>query len=261
MHESNHSSLLAKPVTRAHLESLATRELLRLADNLGIDIPPDLDRVFIIEEILDSASSDFDDDTAPDSADSADFLSGVAVPPPTKKSGDDETDADTDTVDAALRGSVLLPDQYHITYIKVIVRDPLWAFVFWEIKQQEKEQLESAEDFAGYYLKVSCIGEKGAAFTVPVSPEDTGRYLALSPDARRYAVELCADTQEGELILAASCPFTLPRLHELPAGKEAQRFQESYPLAALSGYGDIHILYSNEQLSRRGGKGEGADNE
>ena len=38
---------------KAFLKSLTTRELQKLADSAGIDIPPDLDRIFIIRELLD----------------------------------------------------------------------------------------------------------------------------------------------------------------------------------------------------------------
>ena len=40
---------------KTHLESITTRELLKLADQAGIALPPDLDRIFIIRELLDNA--------------------------------------------------------------------------------------------------------------------------------------------------------------------------------------------------------------
>ena len=38
--------------TRVFLDSLSTDELVKLADSHGIDIPPDLERIFVIEELL-----------------------------------------------------------------------------------------------------------------------------------------------------------------------------------------------------------------
>jgi hypothetical protein len=38
---------------KTFLESTTTRELIRMADQAGIDIPLDLDRIFIIRELLD----------------------------------------------------------------------------------------------------------------------------------------------------------------------------------------------------------------
>ena len=174
------------PVTRVHLESLTTSDLIRMADNFGIDIPPDLDRIFIIEELLEITSPD---GLAEDSADtSADVSTGSP---------------DADMGDSGLVESVPLPKQYNITFIEVIIRDPFWAFVFWEIKTQDKEQLEKAQDFEGYYLKVSPVAQSPAApphpgaasppaqpegvFTIPVSQDDATRYLGLSPAAHANA--------------------------------------------------------------------------
>ena len=41
-------------LSRQKLESFSTQDLLDLADDYGIDIPEDLNRRFIIEEILES---------------------------------------------------------------------------------------------------------------------------------------------------------------------------------------------------------------
>ena len=43
------------PITRSYLETLSSWELVKLSDHYGIDIPPGLDRIFIIEELLEIA--------------------------------------------------------------------------------------------------------------------------------------------------------------------------------------------------------------
>ena len=253
------------PVTRTHLESLTTGDLIRVADNWGIDIPPDLDRIFIIEELLEAASQE--------DAEQADTFAAApdeaAVPGGTKGPDADET--------------ALLPKQYNISFIEVMIRDPLWAFVFWEIKAADKELFEKAQDFDGFYLKVSSWvpapdksrapaegpprqgNETNGTFTVPVKSEDTAWYLGLAPtvetgkprtaaftDHVQYKVELCAGRRGEETILAASKPFRLPLLHELPAGtgKQEARSSRVNPLVRLSGYGDFHILRNNERVMR-----------
>ncbi|MCL2381475.1 MAG: DUF4912 domain-containing protein [Treponema sp.] len=223
-------------VTRARLESLATDELVRLADSLGIDIPPDLDRVFVIEELLEFASSGGRGEEAPDISAEA----SIAGPPFTEPA----------------EGP--LPGQYNVTFIEVLIRDPFWAFVFWEIKTQDREQFESGEDFEGYRLKVSPVGPvagAGGTFTVPVREDDTARYLGLNPQrgqpGQRYKVELCAGPIEGETVLAVSSPFTLPVLHDLPAGWEAQPFAAENPALTLSGYGEFRVHRGNERLLRK----------
>ena len=212
------------PQTRAYLESLTSSDLIKIADNLGVDIPPDLDRIFIIEEILEAGSP-----------------------------GDEEPEPPLETgpVDLVAVESVPLPKQYSITFIEVLVRDPFWAFVFWEIKAQDKEQLEKSQEFEGYYLKVSpCSAEERQVFMIPVKGDDSAWYLGLTPamsidvspvEQSQYKVELCARLKGEEMILASSNPIKLPCLPR-DAGKK-----DVNPLVSLSGYGDFHILRNKER--------------
>jgi hypothetical protein len=228
--------------TRVSLESLTTGELVKLADLYGLDVPPDLDRRFIIEELLEIAPDDEgrDDEGSPEE-------------PP--------------VMEAGFLEPVPLPKQYNITFIEVMIRDPLWAFVFWEIKGFDKEAFEKATDFGGYYLKVSPWDLRGnlsrsggeGIFTVPVETGDTVRYLGFSPDEEaedgkenRQKVELCARRGAGEFVLAVSNPFRLPSLPRRPAGTEQEENYKRYknPLVRLSGCGDFHILHNLDRFFR-----------
>jgi len=222
-----------------------------MADSFGIDIPPDLDRLFIIEELLEVASPEGLADEAADA--SSDIPAMFDISPA------------AGMPDSGLGESVPLPRQYNITFIEVIIRDPFWAFVFWEIKTQDKEQFEKDPDFQGFYLKVSpCVASAPAsAFTIPVSQNDTAWYLGLSlvaeqgktlsaetqSDQKQYKVELCAGTKE-ETVLAVSNPFKLPLLHELPPGWELRPFAAENPIVILSGYEDFRVIRNNERLPR-----------
>jgi hypothetical protein len=231
-----------RSLTRASLESLATGELVKLADRYGLDIPPDLDRRFIIEELLEIALDD----------EGRDGEGPLEEPPVTE---------------AGFLEPVPLPKQYNITFIEVMIRDPLWAFVFWEIKGFDKEAFEKAADFGGYYLKVSPWGprrnfprpEGEGVFTVAVETGDTARYLGFPPDEEaeegkenRQKVELCAKRGAGEFVLAVSNPFRLPSLPRRPAGTEQEERYKRYknPLVRLSGCGDFHILHNQDRFSR-----------
>jgi hypothetical protein len=236
-------------LNRTSLESLPTEGLVKLADFYGLDIPPGLDRLFIIEELLEIASEDEgEEDRGP--------LEGSLIMEP------------------GFPKPVPLPKQYNITFIRVMIRDPLWIFVFWEVKGFDKEVFEKAPDFGGYYLKVSPWeqsrryvsrpegsenSEEERIFTVPVETGDTARYLGFPPGEeaeddkdKRLKVELCAKRGAGEFALAVSNPFRLPSLPGLPAGTEQAKNCESYknPLIHLSGSGDLHILRSLDRLSR-----------
>jgi hypothetical protein len=207
--------------SRPYLESLTTRELAVLADESGIDIPPGLERVFIIEELLDLER---DEEPGPEEAEEPPLGEADYLEP------------------------VFLPKQYNITYIDVLIRDPLWAFAFWEIKGHDKDVYEGAADFEGYYLKVVPLGNPGGegSFTISVGPGDTAWYLGFPPEGGRFRVDLCALRGETETVLAATRPFRLPGLLAPLRGGPCR----SDRLAALSGVEDLQILRNSDRLSR-----------
>ena len=227
------------PITRSYLETLTSGELIKWADHYGIDVPPSLDRIFVIEELLEIAASEV------------------------------EAEEEEEYIEAPLaKFSVVaaLPKQYNITFIETLVRDPLWVFVFWEVKGADREIFENTSDFTGYYLRVSPWGRKTLeeAFTVPLLPEDNARYLGFPPadkntaaeeaQSRCYKVELFADQGGEESFLAASSPFRLPALSPRIEKQESQ-LANKYPLLRLSGIEDFGILRNGDRefkIKRRG---------
>ncbi|MCL2410362.1 MAG: DUF4912 domain-containing protein, partial [Treponema sp.] len=198
------SDILSKAVTRAQLEGLSTDELTRTADSYGIDIPPGLDRIFIIGEILECAGEEIDTSA--------------------------DKNEDNPVVDSAYPEAVFLPKQYNITFIDVMIRDPLWAFVFWEIKGQDKETHENDPDFNGYCLRVIPVNEEGIeelsdekSFTIMVGSQDNARYLGFAEktgegysldSSGSYIIKLSVLYGETEKEIISSRIFSLPKLYE-----------------------------------------------
>jgi len=221
-------------MTIPYLESLSTGELIELAVKSGLDIPPGLERVFIIEELFyldheaESARHDINQADAPHNA---------------------------------FKEFAALPKQYHISFIEVLIRDPLWAFVFWEIKAHDRHHYESAADFSGYCLRVTPFKEgpskegplqadEAASFIVSVDMDDYARYLGFPPDdGRCFKVALCALGYEHHAVLAESRLFTLPRLIE-PASNELVQAVYLNPLARLSGVDRFSLVRSGNRLFR-----------
>jgi hypothetical protein len=237
----------APRLTRPYLESLTTDELVRMADRVGIDIPPSLERVFISGELLDIAAAE-EAGTGED---------------------DDAIHESTDFFDSAP-----LPKQYNITFIEALIRDPLWVFVFWELKGSDKELYEKEENFEGYCLRV--IPGKGAgepqredSFTVPVGIDDSAWYLGFSPVAggaaavggvdavnTRFQVELCVLLGSETVALAVSRLFTMPKLLS-PAAALSPGLS---PLALLSGAEDFRVIRNADRHIRaRHGAGKSGE--
>ena len=204
---------------KKHLNSLTNRELVKMADGAGIDIPSDPDRILIIRELLDSKL----DEEIPQ-----DHLTEKPNP---------------ETAE--------LPRQYHITYLEVLPRDPRWVYVFWEIKALDRERYESDPRFEGYALKaLECQTGPGKsaennfkeAFTVPVNPEDNSWYLGF-PRSGIFRIALWLQGLETSLIVSRI--FTLPRFLNSP---ENETFL-ARPLIRLSGAADLAVLRDAEKVS------------
>jgi hypothetical protein len=215
------------PFSRIKLECLSTDELIGLAEDIGIDIPVGLERIFIIEELLENSEA-----------------------------GGDEGKDDLQN-NPSYSEPVALPKQYNISFIDVIIRDPLWAFVYWEIKGHDREIHENAGNFKGYCLRVIPLNEgesipksKENSFTVSIGAEDSARYLGFaehSPQAAgRYIIKLGAIRGDAEWQIAVSQPFNLPRLIE----NDGICALDKNPLVRLSGATDFVTTKSVDRQFR-----------
>jgi len=225
--------------TMHYLESLSTGELAELADRNGLDIPPGLERVFIIGELLeleryDRRNGEVDD--AGLSMPSGEFIMPTA-----------------------------LPDQYGMSYIDVLIRDPLWVFVFWEVKKQGRNSQGGDAGPNEYCLRIVPLkgdemrADIDASFTVAVGMDDRSLYLGIPHDAGRcFRVDLCARSGDGCAALAVSRPFRLPWLvgpksyGQIPNDAREREMQAVYrnPLSELSGAGRFPLVRSVDRLPR-----------
>jgi hypothetical protein len=214
---------------RPFLESLTTAELVKLADRAGIDVPPGLERIVIIGALLETVDG-VEEDVAPAFLPEEKRLPASTAP---------------------------LPRHYNITYLNVLVRDPLWAFAFWEINARDRELHEKAGDFGGYCLRVEPYPKpveprskagRDSSFTVQVGTGDSAWYLGFSSSGGTFQVKLTAIRREQPVILAISEPFMLPNLHE-PLGNRYSKASHN-PLLRLSGIDDFKILRDTSRLSR-----------
>jgi hypothetical protein len=195
---------------RAYLEGLTTQELINIADRFDIDIPPDLAWNFIIEALLDI---EMEDDVQP-------------------------------LLDIPLSGAVPLPERYNITFINVLIRDPMWVFAFWEIKRQDRESIENSPDFDGYFLKVLPLDDPKGSWTVNIEPNDTAWYMSIPVPNSSFCVTLCALFGDKENVLAASREFAMPKLFE---PQKERLYAEKNPLLHLSGVEYFSVIRDRER--------------
>jgi hypothetical protein len=165
------------------------------------------------------------------------------------------------TVDTEEAEAVKLPAQYNVTYIEALVRDPLWVFVYWEIRAAAKQAIEKTQGFTSYMLRVKLFeckmgNELENLFSVPVSISDNCLYLNFPPDGpcraicktihdAVFQVELCAAIDEDIRVITTSKPFSLPRILAIQ-GSNDPMLQDNFFIKA-SGLDDINVMRNSER--------------
>ena len=213
-------------------ESLSDEAVHALAEKMGLDLPKDLERVFVIEEILSALEEDSNDRRS----------SGIAS---VRLEETKFSVSEFDDVDSCLDAAPCIEHVYNETSIRVLVRDPSWAFAFWEIADSEHANIYSVDGSFFLFLRVSELGEEDGAgqkrdfFDIPVSDDDNQWYINLPRPKTRYRIELCARISNKVRVLARSGDVAVPRqfLDVSVAGLEP----ETAELLRLSGLEKLDI--------------------
>ena len=198
-------------LSRRHLESLSTADLISLADDYGIDIPDNLNRRFIIGELLEAAEE----------------LEGEA--------------REDVHISEDMEVSERLPQGYNETKIHVMLRNPAWAFVFWDMQEDVFSALLADEDFGGFFLQPAFFDSRDAEapldfFDIQVSPADRQQYVLIPPGRKIMAVYLkCNRGGKGIQTLAYSERIALHGDSPLLAGLQPGKKLDLPPLVQLSG--------------------------
>jgi hypothetical protein len=227
----------------SYLERLSTFELKDLAEHFNIALPDGLERIFIIDDLLEYAPC------------LTLYRNGRELRQSENSMFKEDEGQGFEPAD--------LPQQYNITYVEAIIRDPLWVYVFWEIRTADRRHFEKLGDFNGYFLQVSVAkcpkgAPRSALFSVQVNGGDSEYYLNFPPEGpcrkmcainaeAAFKIELYASVRERKVILAESFPFMLPKMLNNPGNYEAEL--QDNGLLRLSGIDELPVIRNGERLS------------
>jgi hypothetical protein len=157
------------PISLSYLETLSTADLIELAEEYDLDIPEQLNRRFIISEILEIA----------------DELNEASI---------DDFETNEDSVETTTE----LPFTYNESQIDVVLRNPAWAYVFWDISSSDLQDVIDADDFSKLILKVNfwetMTSEKIEDFCeLSISTEDRAQYIFLPASKNCFSIDLIAE--------------------------------------------------------------------
>ena len=184
-------------MTRERLLSLSPDELLLLSDKIGIDAAPEMGREHLIDNIMEALEEDRIE---------REQINNFVMRVKEKKydiSRDEE-------IDFSGEEEYSIPDKYNETKISLLLRDPLWAFAYWDIKDTDLIKLKSVKLLLRVYKKVKLV-EKDDFFDIPVAVADKSWYINLPDSDCEYYVELYSSSSNCEKLLGKSNIISSPK--------------------------------------------------
>lgn len=190
-----------KQISRAYLETLSFSDLSVLADKFGIDVPVDLDRRFLIAELLEIYE---------------------------ELNQDVEEMIEAKEDNTAKQSDFQLPLNYNETQVSCVLSNPAWLFVFWNISEADMMMLKGLDS---YSLKLRICSLESAkdpvpeeAFEIQTSTETQEQYVLLPAGKKYIKVELVYTTATSGKVLAFSPVVTIPQgaaiLNDLQLGRD-----------------------------------------
>lgn len=216
-------------INRAYLETLSFSDLVKIADDEGIDVPEDFNRIFLIEEILEVSEYK-------------------------NKSEDDDMIISDD--DFVVSENELMPRAYNSTEVQIMLRNPAWAFVYWNISESDRIALDKAF-ISQMMLRVNSYSEKDQIkpdeyFDIQLSKEDNGQYVLLPAGKKYFRVDLLFNIDGIIDILSSSTVLEMPKGAERFAQLRPGKKEEVSPVMALSGMNELlmeHYINHRESFS------------
>mgnify|MGYP002624068604 CR=1 FL=1 len=187
-------------LTLAHLETLSSADLIALADDYGIDIPDNLNRRFIIGELLEVAQEAFQ------------------APAPAQVMNE-EGEFHFENLE--------LPDSFNETEISVILRNPAWAFVYWDISAEALKKISESARFKNLVLRISYFESEAEQnpteyYDMQIALTDREQYILLEAGKKFFRVDLVAFFADG-----SSDNLTISEKIQLP--KTPAIFSKAFP--------------------------------
>lgn len=212
-------------ITRSYLETLSSADLLELSDEYGLDIPENLNRRFLIGEILEAVNDEHN------STSLEDLTESTAVVEITE-----------------------LPKTYNETQITIMMRNPVWCFVYWDFRDADFIATTKSSGFLGFVLRVSFFEDQkdvkpSDGFEIPVSNQDREQYILLPATAKCVRIDLVAEFKNIEPeCMAVSRVIAMQKGY--PDISSASLGREVSPIMKLSGLPELlHSQFINHRQS------------
>jgi hypothetical protein len=195
-------------MTRERLAGLSEELLQKLADKLDVDIPDEAhldDIVDLVTDALEDAREDHEQSNN----------NAIRVEERKYQLARFFSEKDLATV---TDDNVLLPDRYNETRMHLIVRDPAWAFCYWDVRDEQLVAVTADSEFQQLILRIVEMDNPDFddhtvvdSFEIPVRLNDKSRYINLPRQDASYYTELSGLCGERHISICRSNPISVPR--------------------------------------------------
>lgn len=197
-------------MTRERLQALSLEDLQKIAVKGNISFLEDSAKEDLVSTIIDAFEEDRKE---------RDEMYNLAVRITSKK-----FDVSLiEELDLSNEEEIELPLNYRENRIVLMLRDPSWAFLYWDLEDKKREEMDLHPGFKGLFLRIYEMDglqkeESGVIdfFDIPVTTEDSRRYINLPEMDTCYMAELRISLDESDLqvlqsnIIANSREFVMP---------------------------------------------------
>ena len=202
-----------KQISRAYLETLSFSDLTALADRFGIEVPVDLDRRFLIAELLEIYEE-------------------------LNQTGND---MDVSVENESAEKEFKLPKNYNETQVSCVLANPAWLFVFWNLGEADLHMLKT---LGSYSLKLRVCSLESPkdpvpeeAFEVQTVTESQEQFILLPTGKKFIKIELVYVTATAGKVLAFSPVVSIPQgsavLNDLQLGRDDDNMPEIIRLSGM----------------------------
>ncbi len=117
-----------------------------------------------------------------------------------------------------------IPEKYNDTRIVLLLRDPLWAYTYWDLNDKELAKMKEELFFEGFFLRVFELSSKKTSkedsfsqdniidyYDIPVDEKDDSWYINLGKTGRHFGIQLCSVIHGNVSVLSKSNVIKSPR--------------------------------------------------
>lgn len=218
-----------RDINRVQLERFSYNELKDIADEYGIDVPESFNRNFLIGEILKCAEEAENEDDSSEMI----FVDEALYP---KK-----------TDDVPIRS-------YDSTEVEIILRNPAWAYIYWNISDADRHSLDDAF-ISDMHIRVNSFSEREQGkpdefFDISISKKDTGQYVLLPQGRKFFRVDLLFNIDGIIDILDSSAVIEMPMGTSLLVESHPGKDDNLSEIMKLSGMEELLLQqYKNHRES------------